>query len=143
MMASDGVGFDEESFTLTVTNTNRQPSVVSVTDQALFEGTAWELLLAGNDPDGDSLTYSHTCATACPAGLSLDGATGQFSWTPANDANEVDRIPRLIVFHPFDNLRLSLHVGLLKASHPVQERITPRMWKLQRNFFDGLSCQTV
>jgi hypothetical protein len=53
----------------------------SIGAKSVDEGSALTFTLDAYDADGDSLTYS---ATNLPAGASLNGATGAFSWTPAD-----------------------------------------------------------
>jgi hypothetical protein len=54
----------------------------SIGAKSVDEGSALTFTLDAYDADGDSLTYS---ATNLPAGASLNGATGAFSWTPADE----------------------------------------------------------
>ena len=60
--ASDGNGgSDSETITITVTNVepeNQPPTLSSIGDQTVSEGSALSLSLAASDPDGDALTYS-------------------------------------------------------------------------------------
>ncbi|MEX0826026.1 MAG: putative Ig domain-containing protein [Acidimicrobiia bacterium] len=71
---------DEDTFTWTVTDVNRQPTVTSPGDQASDEGDAVNLAIAGSDPDADDLTWT---ATGLPNGLSIDPDSGVVSGTVA------------------------------------------------------------
>ncbi|MCU0280948.1 MAG: putative Ig domain-containing protein, partial [Acidimicrobiia bacterium] len=70
--------FATDSFTWTITNTNRAPVVTSPGDRTDGEGTVISLLVTGSDPDGDLLAWS---ATDLPPGLDIDPATGLISGT--------------------------------------------------------------
>lgn len=77
---SDGTLSATETFTWTVTNINRAPTLTNLGDQTSAEGAILSLALAASDPDGNALTYS---TTGPPAGLSIDPATGLLSGTLA------------------------------------------------------------
>ena len=79
--ASDGSLFSEETITITVTNTNRKPVLDTIGSKSINEGANLNFTVTGNDPDGDTLTYS---ATGLPQGSSFDATTRIFSWTPTN-----------------------------------------------------------
>lgn len=48
---------DRKTFTLTVNNVNRKPSLQPVANQTMVEGSVLELALSASDPDNDSLFY--------------------------------------------------------------------------------------
>ncbi len=76
---SDGTLSDDDSFTLTVNNTNRAPAFTTdITDQNAAEGDAVSLDADATDADADTLIYS---ATGLPAGLSIDPFSGIISGT--------------------------------------------------------------
>ncbi len=82
--ATDPTGrYDESSFTWTVTNTNRAPSVTDPGDQFSAEADVISLTIAGSDDDGDTLLWS---ASALPDGLTIDSASGEISGTLSFDA---------------------------------------------------------
>jgi uncharacterized repeat protein (TIGR01451 family) len=68
--------FTQVSFTWTVYEFDRAPSVTAVPDQLSSEGDAESLAMAGSDPDGEALTWS---ASGLPPGLSIDSGTGEIS----------------------------------------------------------------
>src|SRR4029077_10899789 len=76
--ASDGTLSASESFTWTVTNVNRAPTVTAMTNQTSAENASISLAVTATDPDGDPLTYS---ATGLPEGLTISAATGLISGT--------------------------------------------------------------
>ncbi|MDX1690325.1 MAG: putative Ig domain-containing protein [Acidimicrobiia bacterium] len=69
---------DTDSFTWTVSDTNRPPTVTNPGDQSDAEGDAVALTVSGSDPDGDTITWS---ATGLPPGLSIAAGTGEISGT--------------------------------------------------------------
>ena len=65
--------FTEVSFSWTVDNTNRPPTLIDPGAQNDAEGQAITLLVTGSDPDGDDLTWT---ATGLPPSLVIDPASG-------------------------------------------------------------------
>src|SRR5207244_10963953 len=56
---SDGHGGTASANTsLTVTNTNRAPTLAQPSNMVVNEGTSADQVLSGNDPDGDALTFT-------------------------------------------------------------------------------------
>jgi len=64
---------------LTITHVNHTPTIADVTNMTIPEMVLFSLTLAGNDSDGDTLTYS---APTKPTGLAVDPASGALTWTP-------------------------------------------------------------
>ena len=62
--------------------TNEAPVLAAIGDRTGDEGSLLSFTISATDGDGDPLTYE---ATNLPAGASLDGDTGTFSWTPGYD----------------------------------------------------------
>lgn len=79
VIASDSDLDDTRSFTVTVTNVNRPPMIVSVPITVATEGVPYSTDVEATDPDLDPLTYSLTVA---PVGMSVEPSTGVVSWTP-------------------------------------------------------------
>src|SRR4029077_15911981 len=75
---SDGTLSATQSFTWTVSNTNRAPVLTAIANQTHAETDSVSVTASATDPDGDSLTYS---ATGLPAGVSMDTATGAITGT--------------------------------------------------------------
>src|SRR5439155_1658638 len=76
--ASDGTLSNSKTFTWTVTNVNRAPTLTAPANQTSAENAAVSLQLVATDPDGDALTYS---ATGLPPSLTVTAATGLISGT--------------------------------------------------------------
>ena len=76
--ASDGSLTGSQTFTWTVTHTNRPPTLPNPGNQTSVESTTVSLPLGATDPDGNTLTYS---ATGLPTGLSINTTTGLVSGT--------------------------------------------------------------
>ena len=77
---TDGEATVEQSFTVTVANTNRAPEFTSVPVTAGAENQAYNYTLSATDADGQALTYA---LTAAPTGMSL--TLDQLSWMPTYD----------------------------------------------------------
>ena len=75
---SDGRGGQASQTTvISVGDVNHPPTLSSIGDQSVSEGSALALTLSGMDPDGNAITYS---VSGNPSGSSL--SNNQFSWTP-------------------------------------------------------------
>ena len=74
---SDGVLTDTEAISIIVSDLNRAPTLASIGNKNIAEGSPLTFTLSGTDADGQTLTYS---STALPAGATLTGAN--FAWTP-------------------------------------------------------------
>ncbi len=81
--------FATRSFTITVDNTNQLPSITSSPVLTATEGALYTYNVVADDldiPFGDVLTYS---LTTSPAGMAINPATGEITWTPDFDAWDV------------------------------------------------------
>ena len=83
-VADDGVPAlsAEQTFTVTVLETNQAPVLAAVTDVVVTEGT--ELAITNLATDGDLPTNGlvYSLGTNAPAGMTIDPGTGLLSWTP-------------------------------------------------------------
>ena len=75
---SDGAATTSKTFTWTVTNVNRPPTLTQPANQTSAKSSSASLQLASTDPDGTPLTYS---VTNLPAGLTLNTTSGQIAGT--------------------------------------------------------------
>ncbi|NLF32487.1 MAG: tandem-95 repeat protein, partial [Planctomycetes bacterium] len=91
LQASDGTALGTQSFTITVANTNDEPTVETpLVDQNATEDVPFSYQFAADAFDdvdaADTLVYTATLAdnSALPAWLAFNGATRTFSGTPGN-----------------------------------------------------------
>jgi hypothetical protein len=78
--ASDGDLTDTDSFSITVTNTNRAPVLTPVADVTVAEGGSAPFTVTASDPDGDPITL--TVSPALPGFASFtDNGDGTASVT--------------------------------------------------------------
>jgi cold shock CspA family protein len=77
-------GHDTESFTWSIADLNRAPSLSPIADLQVGEGSPMQVNANASDPDlpRDSLSYS---LTAAPSGASVS-SSGLISWTPGEAA---------------------------------------------------------
>ncbi|MHB8973310.1 MAG: putative Ig domain-containing protein [Pirellulaceae bacterium] len=71
-------GSSNVTFTWTVTDTNRAPTLTAPSAQTAAEGSAVSLAVVAQDPDANPLQF---LAVGLPAGLTIDSATGVISGT--------------------------------------------------------------
>ena len=82
LRVNDGTVDVDQSFTITVINTNTPPTITSTAVTSATEDSAYSYTFTAGDVDvGDTLTLS---APTLPIWLSFDPATGILSGTPAN-----------------------------------------------------------
>jgi hypothetical protein len=60
----------------------REVSLAAVSNQSLITNNATTFTLSGTSSVGAALTYS--CSANCPTGLSVNGSSGEVSWTPTS-----------------------------------------------------------
>ena len=82
--ASDGTLTASQTFTWTVTDVNRPPTLAAVADQTSTPNVNASLQLAGSDPDGTVVSYG---AAGLPSGVTIDAATGLISGAAATGSN--------------------------------------------------------
>jgi len=78
-VADGNGGSDSESFTVTVSVTNRAPDITSTASDTAEEGVQYSYQAEATDADGDTLTWS---LTVSPADMTVDAASGLVTWTP-------------------------------------------------------------
>ncbi len=81
--AFDGTATTSSTFTFTIANVNRPPTLTVPAPGPTAEDTAVHLQVVASDPDGQALTYS---ATGLPPDLSIHASTGVISGTVSYDA---------------------------------------------------------
>ncbi len=76
--ASDWQGSDSEQITITVRHVNRPPTLATVGDRSVDEGSLLTFSIQASDPDGDVVSLS---AQGLPSGATF--ANPSFHWTPS------------------------------------------------------------
>lgn len=61
---------------------NKAPVLNTIGDKVIKEGQEFSLQLQASDPDDDALTYN-IAPVSLPLGVSFNGSSGEFSWTPS------------------------------------------------------------
>lgn len=92
----------DQTITISVNEVNDAPVLVNPGNKSLNEESALTFTLSAIDADivagvADSLTYSITAGAL--AGMSLNGSSGAFSWTPSESQDGV----HVVVFRVIDN----------------------------------------
>ncbi len=78
---SDGVFFDEKSFTITVTNVNRAPVLNPIANMIVSCTTA-DQAISGSDPDGDPLVFSKVAGPTFMTVTTTSPTTGNIHLAP-------------------------------------------------------------
>ncbi|MEZ6061266.1 MAG: putative Ig domain-containing protein [Planctomycetaceae bacterium] len=80
----DGVGgSDSETITISVNEVNQAPVLDPVDDRTVPENGVVAILIPATDNDLPANTLTWSLIGTVPAGVNIDGATGQFNWTPS------------------------------------------------------------
>ncbi|MEJ2621071.1 MAG: putative Ig domain-containing protein [Candidatus Thiodiazotropha sp.] len=80
------------AFSITVSNTNRAPTISGTPSTSLDEGSAYSFTPSANDPDGDALSFS---VSNLPSWASFNSSTGQLSGTP--DSNSAGSYSNIVI----------------------------------------------
>jgi len=81
---SDGTATDSEAVNLAVSEVNTAPSLGTIGNKSVQEGTPLNFQTTATDPDFPANTLSYTLAQGSPAGATIT-PSGAFSWTPNAD----------------------------------------------------------
>ncbi len=73
---------DQETVTITVTNTNKAPVLSPIANQTLSEGDTLTLTLTATDSDKPEQELTYSLASG-PDGMTLNVSTGVLAWTPS------------------------------------------------------------
>lgn len=80
---------DDQEITVTVKEVNKAPVLAGIGNQSVSEGSLLTFTASATDADlpPNTLTYSLAPSglNLVPTGASIDGTTGVFTWTPADD----------------------------------------------------------
>lgn len=93
IQGSDSDGIDSSTLMLTVKNS--PPSLVSIPNQALDEGSSYVYQAAASDADGDTLTYS--LGSSSPSWLSINSSTGLITGTLPSVSSDTNYTVDVIV----------------------------------------------
>jgi len=73
---------DSESFSVTVNEVNRAPTIAEIADQTTDEETQLSLTVTATDDDVPANGLTFALGPDAPEGAAIDAATGEFTWTP-------------------------------------------------------------
>lgn len=76
----DKGGFEDQTFTLTVSPDNAAPTIAAIADQTITDAASITIQVDASDSDNDPLSYNLSDA---PAGASID-TDGVITWTPTD-----------------------------------------------------------
>ncbi|MBV2121793.1 MAG: putative Ig domain-containing protein [Candidatus Thiodiazotropha sp. (ex Ctena orbiculata)] len=80
------------AFSITVSNTNRAPTISGSPATSLDEGSAYSFTPTASDPDGDALSFS---VSNLPSWASFNSSTGRLSGTP--DSNSAGNYSNIVI----------------------------------------------
>jgi hypothetical protein len=80
------------AFSITVSNTNRAPTISGSPSTSLDEGSAYSFTPTASDPDGDALSFS---VSNLPSWASFNSSNGQLSGTP--DSNSAGSYSNIVI----------------------------------------------
>jgi hypothetical protein len=83
--ASDGAARFTRTLEIQVANVNQTPRILPLPLQLLREGETLAFTVKSADADNDAVQLSLIRDETTPAGVSFNGATGYFEWTPDQD----------------------------------------------------------
>lgn len=78
--ATDGSLSHSQNTAITVTNTNRAPTLADISPVIIAEAEDVLITLVASDPDGDSISFSYLCTPECPGAI-FNTTLGTFAWT--------------------------------------------------------------
>jgi hypothetical protein len=74
---------DQETITVTVSESNRAPVLAAIGSKSVGEGQTLTFTATATDPDVPAQTLTYSLLSA-PAGAAINATTGAFSWTPTS-----------------------------------------------------------
>ncbi len=80
--ASDGSLNNDKSLTITVTATNRAPTLTQPASMTVAEGATANQVITGTDPDGDALTFTKVSGPTYATVTTTNGTTGNIALAP-------------------------------------------------------------
>jgi len=79
---SDGTVNDDKTFTITVENVNRAPTLNAVANMTVTEGATDDQAITGSDPDGDPLTFAKASGPTFMTVTTTNATTGNIHLAP-------------------------------------------------------------
>jgi predicted secreted protein len=79
---SDGVANTDAAITLTVDDVNGAPVLAAIGNRTVSEETLLSFTASATEGDVPAQTLTYSLDAGAPAGASIDGSTGAFTWTP-------------------------------------------------------------
>jgi hypothetical protein len=80
---SDGVSTTCQNLTITVEDVNSAPTMAAIAAQSVNEGEQLSFIAAATDTDLPVQTLSYSFSGNVPAGMQINAATGEVTWTPS------------------------------------------------------------
>ncbi|TMQ54296.1 MAG: hypothetical protein E6K74_07060, partial [Candidatus Eisenbacteria bacterium] len=80
--ASDGSLNDDKSFTITVNNVNRPPTLVQPSNMTVDEGATADQVLTASDPDAEALTFTKVAGPVFMSVTTTNATTGNVHLAP-------------------------------------------------------------
>src|SRR5207237_6760091 len=71
-----------KSFTITVNEANRQPTLSAISNATIDDSTLFAFTATASDPDAPANQLLFSLGAGAPAGTAIDPNTGRFTWTP-------------------------------------------------------------
>lgn len=125
-VSDDKGGTDSKTVTITVTSSNRPPTLASLANQSVTAGSTITVGLSATDPDNDPLSYS---VTGSPAGASFAGS--MFSWTPTTAQAGTYLVTFTVSDYNGGTDSKTLSITVIAGTPPVVINTAPRWTVLQ------------
>ncbi|MCG8006059.1 MAG: putative Ig domain-containing protein [Candidatus Thiodiazotropha lotti] len=104
------------AFDITVSETNRAPTISGTPATSLDEGSAYSFTPTASDPDGDALSFS---VSNLPSWASFSSSTGQLSGTP--DSNSAGSYSNIVITVSDGNEQASLAPFAITVADVAEE----------------------
>lgn len=137
VVVSDTAGGEAEAgFTVTVTEVNEAPVMSAVERQILDEGAPFSLTMNAADSDVPVQTLRYTLGAGAPEGMTLDAATGELRWIPAESQGPGSYTVEVSVTDdgtPALSARQTVHLEVREANQDPVLAAVPRQTVTESN----------